>query len=136
MNAIQPSGPELQPIQRPKRTVPRPKRHLRQRSYQIMALETTVKIGVNFAISAAAVSALTQLLPHHWSGQEKLRQIRTEVKTTQERVSTLRTEFNNTFDSRQANSVMQQHGNRIPRNYKRIVFTNNTTPGEIQESTP
>ena len=136
MNAIQPSIPEAQPIKRPLRTVPRPKRHLRQRSYQIMALETTVKIGVNFAISAAAVSALTQLLPHHWSGQEKLRQIRTEVKTTQERVSTLRTEFNNTFDSRQANSIMQQHGNRIPRNYKRIVLTNNTTPGEIQESTP
>ena len=136
MNAIQPSIPEAQPIKRPLRTVPRPKRHLRQRSYQIMALETTVKIGVNFAISAAAVSALTQLLPHHWSGQEKLRQIRTEVKTTQERVSTLRTEFNNTFDSRQANSVMQQHGKRIPRNYKRIVLTNNTTPGEIQESTP
>lgn len=136
MHAIQPSSPEAQPIKRPLRTVPRPKRHLRQRSYQIMALETTVKIGVNFAISAAAVSALTQLLPHHWSGQDKLRQIRTEVKTTQERVNSLRTEFNNTFDSRQANSIMQQHGNRIPRNYKRIVLTNNTTPGEIQESTP
>jgi len=136
MNAIQPSSPELQPIKRPLRTVPRPKRHLRQRSYQIMALETTVKIGVNLAISAAAVSALTQLLPHHWSGQDKLRQIRTEVKTTQERVNTLRAEFNNTFDSRQANSIMQQHGNRIPRNYKRIVLTNNTTPSEIKESTP
>jgi len=135
MNAIQPTGPELQPIQQ-RRTVPRPKRHLRQRSYQVMALETTVKIGVNFAISAAAVSALTQLLPHHWSGQEKLRQVRTEVKTAQERVNTLRAEFSNTFDSRQANSIMQQHGNRIPHNYKRIVLTNNTTPGEIQESTP
>ena len=136
MNAIQPTREEAQPIQRPKRTVTRPKRHLRQRSYQIMALETTVKIGVNLAISAAAVSALTQLLPHHWSGQDKLRQIRTEVKTTQERVNTLRAEFNNTFDSRQANSIMQQHGNRIPRNYKRIVLTNNTTPSEIKESTP
>ncbi len=134
MNAIQPSHPELQPIQQ-RRTVPRPKRRLRQRSYQIMALETTVKIGVNFAISAAAISALAQLLPHHWSGQEKLRQIRTEVKTAQERVNNLREEFSNTFDSRQANSIMQQYGNRIPSNKKQIVLTNNTTAAEIKEST-
>ena len=135
MNAIQPSSPELQPIQR-RRTVPRPKRRLRQRSYQIMALETTVKIGVNLAISAAAVSALTQLLPHHWSGQEKLRQVRTEVKSAQERVNNLRSEFSNTFDSRQANNIMQQYGNRIPSNKKQIVLTNNTTAAEIKESTP
>ena len=136
MNAFQPSAPELQPIQRPKRTVTRPKRHLRQRSHQVMALETTVKIGVNLAISAAAVSALTQLLPHHWSGQEKLRQMRTEVKTAQERVNNLRAEFTNTFDSRQANGVVHQHGNRIPVNHKQIVLTNNTTSAEIKESTP
>ncbi len=135
MNAIQARREELQPIQGP-RTVPRRHRHLRQRSYQVMALETTVKIGVNLAISAAAVSALTQLLPHHWSGQEKLREVRTEVKTAQERVNKLRAEFNNTFDSRQSNSVMQQQGNRIPLNHKRIVLTNNTTPAEVRESTP
>ncbi len=135
MNAVQRTREELQPI-RQRRTVPRPKRRLRQRSYQIMALETTVKIGVNLAISAAAVSALSQLLPHHWSGQEKLRQIRTEVKSTQERVNSLRAEFSNTFDSRQASSVMQHEGNRIPLNQKRIVLTNETTPAEIKESTP
>lgn len=136
MNAIQPTREEAQPIRQPKRNVPRPKRRLRQRSYQIMALETTVKIGVNLAISAAAVSALTQLLPHHWSAQEKLREVRTEVKTAQERVNNLRAEFDNTFDSRQANSIMQQYGNRIPRNQKQIVLTNNTTAAEIKESTP
>ena len=136
MNAIQPTREEAQPIRQPKRNVPRPKRRLRQRSYQIMALETTVKIGVNLAISAAAISALTQLLPHHWSAQEKLRQVRTEVKTAQERVNNLRAEFDHTFDSRQANSIMQQYGNRIPRNQKQIVLTNNTTAAEIKESTP
>ena len=135
MNAMQAPKPELQPVQQ-RRTIPRPKRHLRQRSYEVMALETTMKIGVNLAISAVAVSALTQLLPHHWSGQEKLRQVRTEVKTAQERVNKLRTEFSNTFDSRQASSVMQQQGNRIPLDRKRIVLTNNTTPAEIRESTP
>lgn len=135
MNAIQSTREEVQPIQQ-RRTVPRPKRHLRQRSYEVMALETTVKIGVNLAISAVAISALTQLLPHHWSGQEKLRQMRTEVKTAQERVNKLRSEFSNTFDSRQASKIMQQQGNRIPSNKKRIILTNNTTPAEIRESKP
>ena len=120
MNAIQSTREEAQPIQQ-RRTIPRPKRHLRQRSYEVMALETTVKIGVNLAISAVAISALTQLLPHHWSGQEKLRQMRTEVKTAQERVNKLRSEFSNTFDSRQASNIMQQQGNRIPSNKKRII---------------
>ncbi|MGF1672227.1 MAG: hypothetical protein ACFCUV_00890 [Rivularia sp. (in: cyanobacteria)] len=136
MNAIQPSNPELQPIQRRRNVASRPHRHLRRRSYQIMALETTVKIGVNLAISAAAVSALTQLLPHHWTGQEKLRQLRTEVNTTQERVNNLRAEFDQTFDSRQANRVMQQQGNLIPLNQKRIVLTKETTPAEAREYTP
>ncbi|MEO1376515.1 MAG: hypothetical protein AAFW70_19900 [Cyanobacteria bacterium J06635_10] len=135
MNAIQSTREEVQPIQQ-RRTVPRPKRHLRQRSYEVMALETTVKIGVNLAISAVAISALSQLLPHHWSGQEKLRQMRTEVKTAQERVNKLRSEFSNTFDSRQASNIMQQQGNRIPSNKKRIILTNNTTPAEIRESKP
>ncbi|MEM9922846.1 MAG: hypothetical protein AAF915_03680 [Cyanobacteria bacterium P01_D01_bin.50] len=135
MNAIQSTREELQPIQQ-RRTIPRPKRHLRQRSYEVMALETTVKIGVNLAISAVAISALTQLLPHHWSGQEKLRQMRTEVKIARERVNKLRSEFSNTFDSRQASNIMQQQGNRIPSSKKRIILTNNTTPAEIREFKP
>ena len=135
MNAIQSTREEAQTIQQ-RLTIPRPKRHMRQRSYEVMALETTVKIGVNLAISAVAISALNQILPHHWSGQEKLRQMRTEVKTAQERVNKLRSEFSNTFDSRQASNIMQQQGNRIPSNKKRIILTNNTTPAESREFTP
>jgi hypothetical protein len=46
MNAFQPSRPPLQPVEK-KRTVPRPKRRLRQRAYQLMVLETTAKVAVN-----------------------------------------------------------------------------------------
>jgi len=92
MNAIQPSRPPLQPIPR-RRVVPRPKRHLRQRSYQVMALETTVKIGVNVVISVAAVTALVKLLPYHWSRQAKLQEINTELRQVEARVNTLKVEF-------------------------------------------
>jgi hypothetical protein len=137
MNAVQRSIPPLQqPI--PKRQVtPRPKRHLRQRSYRVMALETTVKIGVNFAIGAVAVSALVQLLPYHWTQQEKLRGIRTEVKLMETRVSTLQSELNRNFDPRQTKTMMQQQGYRFDPNQRQVVIMNQEpTLSEPTESSP
>jgi hypothetical protein len=121
MNALQPSRDPLQPA--PKRRVtPRPKRHLRQRSYQIMALETTAKIAVNLAISGAAISALVQLLPYHWSQQEKLREIRTEVKQMEGRVNVLQEEFTRNFDPHQRKTIMQQQSYRFGPNQRPVVL--------------
>ena len=121
MNAIQPSRPPLQPIPR-RRVAPRPKRHLRQRSYQVMALETTAKIGVNVVISVAAVSALIKLLPDHWSQQAKLQKINTELRQVEARVNTLNVEFSRNFDPRQAKSIMQEQGYRFDPNQRPIML--------------
>ncbi len=131
MNAIQqPSRPPLQqPIQK-KRVTPRPHRHLRQRSHQVMALETTVKIGVNIAISTAAISALVQLLPYHWMQQEKLRAVRTEVNQMETRVVNLQTEFSRNFDPRQTKSIMQQQGYRFDPNQRQVVMDKEETDSE------
>ncbi|MBD2435266.1 hypothetical protein [Nostoc sp. FACHB-110] len=123
MNAFQPSQLPLQPIQK-RQVTPRPKRHLRQRSYQVMALETTVKIGVNLAVFAAAVSALTQLVPYHWLQQEKLREVRTEVKLMEGRVNTLQAEFTRNFDPRQTKSIIEQQGYKFSPNQRLIVIMN------------
>lgn len=132
MNAIQPRRQEQQSVQQPSNAPtqkrlksPRPKRNLRARSYQVMAVETTAKIGVNIAISAAAVSALIQLLPYHWSQQEKLRAIRTEVNLAEARVSTLNAEFTRNFDPSQSKSIMQQQGYRFDPNQRHVVLTDN-----------
>jgi hypothetical protein len=123
MNAAQPSSrPNLQQPQQKHSSVPRPKRHLRQRSYRIMALETTTKVGVNIAISVAAISALVHLLPYHWSQQEKLRTIRTEVKLMETRVNTLQTEFSRNFDSGQRRSIMQEQAYRFDPNQRQLIF--------------
>ncbi len=132
MNALQPSRPPLQPIQK-RRVTPRPKRRLRQRSYQVMALETTAKIGVNFVISAAAVSALTQLLPNHWLQQDKLREIGTEVKMMEARVNNLQAQFSRSFDPRQATRIMQEQGYRFDPTQRRVVFPKDAN--EIEQST-
>lgn len=122
MNAFQPSQ---HPLSEPKRrVVPRPKRHLRQRSHQIMGLETTAKIAVNLAISAAAVSALVQLLPYHWLQQGKLREINTEVKLMDERVNKLQAKLSRNFDPSQAKSIMQQEAYRFEPSQRQIVIMN------------
>ncbi|MFN6487198.1 MULTISPECIES: hypothetical protein [unclassified Nostoc] len=123
MNAIQPSRPPLQPIQK-RRVISRPKRHLRQRSYQVMALESTAKIAVNLVISAVAASALAQLLPYHWLQQAKLQEITTEVKLMEGHVNTLQAEFSRNFDPQQAKSIRQQQGYRFDPSQRRVVFMN------------
>ncbi|KAF3890254.1 MULTISPECIES: slr1601 family putative cell division protein [Nostocales] len=133
MNAFQPSRPPLQPIEK-RRVTPRPKRRLRQRSYQVLALETTVKIGVNIVISAAAISALIQLLPYHWSQQEKLRAIRVDVKQLEGRVYDLQAEFSRNFDPRQSKTIMQEQGFRFDPSQRQVVFPKNYTEVEQSET--
>jgi hypothetical protein len=99
-----------------------------------MALETTAKIGVNLVISAVAVSALTQLLPYHWSQQDKLRDIRTEVKLMEGRVNNLQAEFSRSFDPRQAKSIMEEQGYRFEPNQRRVVFPKDVTEEQSESS--
>ncbi|BAZ82909.1 MAG: hypothetical protein ACKO9I_21490 [Sphaerospermopsis kisseleviana] len=137
MNAFQPSKPPLQPPVKPTRTAPRPKKHLHQRSYQIMALETSAKITVNLVIITAAVSALSQLMPYHRLQQDKLREIRTEVKLMQGRVDDLRTEFSRNFDPSQANSIRQEQSYRFAPSQLPVVLINpDTKDTERSNSTP
>ncbi|MBD2532744.1 hypothetical protein H6G97_25435 [Nostoc flagelliforme FACHB-838] len=123
MNATQPSRPPLQPIQK-RRVISRPKRHLRQRSYQVMALESTAKIAVNVVITAVAASALGQLLPYNWLQQAKLREISTEVKLMEGHVNSLQTQFSRNFDPQQTKSIMQEQGYRFDPSQRQVVLVN------------
>jgi hypothetical protein len=89
-----------------------------------MALETTAKVTVNIVISAAAVSALVQLLPYHWLQQDKLREVRTEVKVMEGRVQNLQTEFSRNFDPSEAKSIMQQKSVRVDPNQRPVILMN------------
>ncbi|MEM7554112.1 MAG: hypothetical protein AAF378_08425 [Cyanobacteria bacterium P01_A01_bin.84] len=122
MNAIQDNRLPVQPLPKNPVAPPRPKRHLRQRYYQVMGLETTVKIGVNCLIAAAAISALVQLLPHHWSQQDKLRAIKINRKQTERRVDNLQAEFNRNFDPSNAQALMRQQGYRFDPKQRNVVF--------------
>jgi hypothetical protein len=99
-----------------------------------MALETSVKISVNLAISVIALFALVQLLPNHWSQQEKLRQVRTDLKLVEGRVNTLNTEFGRNFDPRQTKNIMQEQGYRFDPTQRRIVIPKGEAGSEPESS--
>ncbi|NET01299.1 MAG: hypothetical protein F6K62_09705 [Sphaerospermopsis sp. SIO1G2] len=123
MNAFQPEKPTFQP-EKQGRSTPRPKKRLRQRSYRILAVETSVKITVNLVIISAALSALSQLLPYHWLQQDKLREIRTEVKLMEGRVSNLESEFSRNFDPTQAHTIKQEESYRFTPGKRHLVIIN------------
>ncbi|MFM7405929.1 MAG: hypothetical protein ACKO3K_04495 [Cuspidothrix sp.] len=136
MNAFQPSRTPLEPVEQ-RRIKPRPKRHLRHRAYQVMALETTAKLAVNTVISTAAISALVQLLPYHWLQQDKLREVRTEVKVMEGRVQNLQTEFSRNFDPSESKNIMQQKSYRFYPNQRPVVLMNeDQNVMEQSDSTP
>ena len=126
MNASQPSLESLESLQpeKPSRNKPRTKRNLRKRTYQILGLEVTAKIAVNMIISTASVSALCQLLPYYWVQQDKLREVRTEVKVMEERVGNLQQEFSRNFDPKQSKTIMQQQLYRFDANQRPIIIIN------------
>lgn len=122
MNAIQPSTPHLTPVQTRRRVVPRTKNQQRRHPYRGIAAETTAKLAVNLVISLVAVSALVKLLPYKELQQEKLREIRAEVKQTEERVIVLLEDFTRYFDSQQAKKIMQEESYRVDPTQIQIIL--------------
>jgi hypothetical protein len=123
MYAIQPSTPPKKP-QHPRRRLSRRSQvRVRPRqNHRAIALETTAKILTNVVLSACAVSALIQILPHHRAANEKWREIQAEVEQTQTRVGRQQEEFGRYFDPQQAQSIMQENGNRIDPRQRQIVW--------------
>ncbi len=133
MNAIQPLTPSLSPTQPRQRVTPRhKKRHQRQPSLAL-AVETMTKLTVNLVLSGAAISALGQYLPHYLSVQEKLREIRAEVKITEGRVNRLQAEFSRLFDPQQTPTIMQEQSDRVDPSQRQIVWMEKS-PGDVNQS--
>jgi|GEM_PF-975520 len=91
--------------------------------YATTILETALKLLVNGVISAAAIAALGNLIPHLRSHQAKLREIRVQVKESEVKVNQLQEKFTRSFDPSQAKTVMQEQSSRVDPNQRRVVFT-------------
>ena len=119
MNALK--YPEPTPVRKPPLKTRRKK--LPQRQPQgVVAAEIVVKVVVNTILSVAAITALIKLLPHHFSQQSKLDDVKQEVSRTEKRVQDLREKLEYTLGTGNEDEVMNlQTGLKDP-NKLPIVF--------------
>jgi len=113
-----------------RRVVAMPRPASRRRGYSTLALETLLKLTVNGVLSAAALVALINLLPYHWTQQERLSEVRTEVRQTEKRVAQLRDNFSRSFDPGQAQNVIQEQSGMTAPSQRRVVLLNPAAAGE------
>ncbi|MDY6785698.1 MAG: hypothetical protein SW833_24635 [Cyanobacteriota bacterium] len=99
-----------------------PSKRRRRYSYGAIVVETLLKVLVNGVLSAAAIAALSDLLPHLQSNRAKLQEIQVRVEEAEVKVEQLRDKFSKTFDPSQAKSVMQQQSARMDPDRRRVVF--------------
>ncbi len=141
MNALPLPQPPESPRSRRRSRSTQPSRHQLlheqsvQRNQRTLAAEAAVKLGVNVLISGAAIAALTQLIPYTVNQQSKLKEIQTEVSTTDTRVSRLKSDFNRYFDPHQAGAIVQEQTNRADPN-QRIVVLGDSEPTVTQPTPP
>lgn len=79
---------------------------------------------VNVLIGVTAYAALSRLLPYNFQQQQRLQEIRNEFATTNNRLTDLRTDFNRSFDPKQAQSIMREQSNRISAGQRQILWLN------------
>ncbi len=131
MNALQSPTTPLQPVRTP-RSNPRLGQQKKRQHNRAIAIETSIKLGVNLALSGVAIAALVQLLPYSMAQHAKLQEIKSEVKTTEGRVGRVKAEFNRYFDPRQAKVIMQEQTNRSDPNQRQIVWGDATSETAAQ----
>ncbi|NJN75028.1 MAG: hypothetical protein HC796_00625 [Synechococcaceae cyanobacterium RL_1_2] len=94
----------------------------RPQNYGVIAVEIFIKVSVNVVLSAAAITALSQLIPYQLSQKTKLQELELETAETQARVSQLQKEFEFNTDPSQAQRVMQEYSTRVNPNQVKVVF--------------
>jgi len=128
MYAVQHPTPRPQPPRRSRR-VSRFRSRQVSSPYRVVAIETTIKLGVNLALSLAALVALVQILPFQTNQGAKLDEIQVAVKATNERVNRIRSNFNQYFDSSQTASLMQTQSNRIAPKQRQLIWQEPSNKG-------
>ncbi len=131
MNALQSPTKPLQPVRTP-RSQPRSGQQKKRQHHRTIAIETSIKLGVNLALSGVAIAALVQLLPYSMAQHSKLQEINAEVKATEGRVGHVKAEFSRYFDPRQAKVIMQEQTNRADPSQRQIVWGDATSETAAQ----
>ncbi|MBF2049372.1 MAG: hypothetical protein EDM05_040335 [Leptolyngbya sp. IPPAS B-1204] len=136
MNALQPQhDPSPSPNPSRRHRVRRQPRRLPQRSpHHTLAVETTVKLGVNLLLATTAIITLARLIPYNTQQQADLVRLEAEVKEASTKVAGLQEDFDRHFDPQQAVTVMQEQNIRFNPKQRQVVWlTPETQKPEAEE---
>ncbi|MEM1369251.1 MAG: hypothetical protein AAGG02_14835 [Cyanobacteria bacterium P01_H01_bin.15] len=120
--------PTLEPLSQSPRRIKR-QRNQPQVSVEVqrsLLLEILLKLSVNVLIAAAAITALTKLLPFRDVQQQKIGEIQTEVKEAEDRLNWLYGNFSRNFDPQQADKARKAYSYRADPHRYRIFLTEST----------
>lgn len=126
------SQDQIQTMRRSNRRQALVERKQQQRMAELKR-ETLIKLSVNGVLIVVSVAALAKLVPSLWTQKSQLKEIRSELISTQTRVGRLRSDFNRTFDPMQGSAVMQQQSYRTDPNQKPVVWVEPGTSSGIQQ---
>lgn len=98
------------------------RRYDAKRVHQGIAIEATLKLGINLILSVASITALIKLWPYQEIQQAKLAEVKRAVQETEIRVDKLRSQLNRNFDPEQTQKLMQEQSYRVDPNQRRIFW--------------
>lgn len=140
MNALQshsyPSPDPRNSSPSPRKPRPRSRLQQRQAPHRAMAIETTVKLGLNLLFAGVSLSALMRLVPANLEQQEDLQRLQTEVSEANSKVASLQSDFDRHFDPQQAMNVMQEQNIRFNPRQRQVVWLHPETKPSEAETQP
>lgn len=95
-----------------------------------MIAETSLKLFLSILISLIATVSLAKLLPYHFAQLDRLKELRTQVRETEHRVSIKRQQLEKNFDSSRIQALMEEHSPRISQNRVRVFWQNKTSQNQ------
>jgi cell division protein FtsB len=124
---------KAKPVRRAKST-PKQRHQHQQEQHRLVAIEASLKIGINVLIAGVALTTLFNVVPHRVAQQQKLQELQAEVKVTEKRVNQLKTNFNRVFDKGQERQIAQEQTYFTDPNRTPIVWLNRK--GQTTEKLP
>ena len=100
----------------------------KEQFYRAKATESIIVIAVNIALSVAAITAITKLLPYQSSQKDRLDEITTEVNSTEQRVNGLREKLPQALNSGKSQEIFLRKQGWIKNNQVTIKLLD---PSEV-----
>jgi uncharacterized protein YcaQ len=119
MVALRSKSPVYDIHPRPRRLTPKSKTSQQQKLFT-----ATTKLVVYSLLSVLGVTSLTNLVVYSMTQQNKLHQLKSEVKDAKQRVAVKSAEFQTSFDPRANKTLMQENSYRIAADQRPIITYN------------